>query len=347
MVYRREVPQEHSHQPQLDLTNTFLKLNNPDGIVDAVFGLLGNAAASAGLGNIEDPDCLQQATADRAFTNAKEAGDIEGMTTALIFRALERNTGQVGLKSVLCTSLEAVNPEIAALTQHQDPASDNAAEENKAITLELARQIASIGGDPQDALKAGTFAPGDLNDATAAGNTCNDENDAAGCIFSQNLLVPDATPEEIDAAVADIDVGAGAGNAADQVLECPAPEVDAGADANADNAQEEDAAADNAADDAATGGIDFGNCDSPAIIFAAGLDGRKENSFAPANQDSYTHGSALNIGVITSFIQDRLKSNCEASQAAIDAAARGAQAAAALAGQAAADAFNDALGVSA
>lgn len=40
------------------------------------------------------------------------------MTNALIFRALERNTGQVGLKSALCTQT-AKNPEIAALTQHQ------------------------------------------------------------------------------------------------------------------------------------------------------------------------------------------------------------------------------------
>lgn len=74
--------------------------------------------------------------------------------------------------------------------------------------MELAKQIASVGGDPLDALKSGTFAPGDVNDATARGNTCNDENDAQGCIFSQNLIVEDASAAEIEAAVN----GAGNGN---------------------------------------------------------------------------------------------------------------------------------------
>ena len=42
---------------------------------------------------------------------------------------------------------------------HQDPAGPNAAAINKASTLALAVQIAKIGGDPQIALKSGTFAP--------------------------------------------------------------------------------------------------------------------------------------------------------------------------------------------
>lgn len=90
------------------------------------------------------------------------------MTHALIFRALERNTGKVGLASVICNET-ATNPEIAAITQHQDPASQGAAATNKAIVLELAKQIASIGGNPQDALKSGTFKPGDLSDNTGKG----------------------------------------------------------------------------------------------------------------------------------------------------------------------------------
>ncbi|KAG8978019.1 hypothetical protein FRB90_008591, partial [Tulasnella sp. 427] len=198
---KREVPQEHSHEKYLTSVRASLSKNNPDGIVDPVFGLLGNAAASQGLGKISDPDCLQQATADQAFTNAKAAGDVQGMVDALIFRALERNTGKVGLASVACTKIKAVNPEIAAISQHQDPASANAASINKAIVLELAKQIAALGEDPQQALESGTFAPGDLNDATAKGNTCDDANDPTGCIFTQKLLVEDATAAEIDAAV--------------------------------------------------------------------------------------------------------------------------------------------------
>ena len=107
----------------------------------------------------------------------------------------------------MCTSIQAVNPEIAAIQQHQDPASDGAADTNKAIVLELAVQIASVGGDPQDALKSGTFAPGQIGDPTAKGNTCDDENDANGCINTLNLLVPDATADEINAAVAGVSSG--------------------------------------------------------------------------------------------------------------------------------------------
>ncbi|KAF9016883.1 hypothetical protein BDZ89DRAFT_961548 [Hymenopellis radicata] len=199
---RREVPQEHSHEQFLTSVRTSLNLNNPDAIVDPVFALLGNAAAAQGVGNIADPICLQQAVADQAFTNAKAAGDVDGMVSALIFRALERNSGAVGQLSDLCTSITAVNPEIAALQQHQDPASTGAAATNKAIVLELAKQIAAVGGDAQLALKSGTFAAGEIGDPTAAGNTCDDANDATGCIFTQNLLVEDATAAEIDAAVA-------------------------------------------------------------------------------------------------------------------------------------------------
>ena len=154
-----EVPLEHSHEAEIRIVNTLLKANNPNEIQDAIFGLLGNKAAAEGAGKIKNLDCLHQATADQAFSNAKEANDIAGMTTALIFAALERNTGSVGLKSVLCNET-AVNPEIAAIPVHQDPASDGAAATNKASTLAVAQQIAAIGGNPNDALRAGTFAPG-------------------------------------------------------------------------------------------------------------------------------------------------------------------------------------------
>ena len=160
------------------------------------------------------PDCLQQATADQAFTNAKAAGDVNGMTSALIYRALERNTGQVGLASVPCTAITAVNPEIAALQQHQDPASTGAAQINIDITINLAIQISCIGGDPTLALQAGTFAPGQIGDPTAAGNTCDDANDADGCIFTQNLLVEDVSVDEITAAIGSAVCGTGAVNTA-------------------------------------------------------------------------------------------------------------------------------------
>lgn len=159
MLRGREVPQEHSHNRFLDGVRANLALNNPAGITDPVFGLLGDAAAAAGAGTIKNLECLHQATADQAFTNAKAAGNVTGQADALMYAALERNTGSVGLASVSCNET-AVNPEIQAVQQHQDPASPNAAATNKAIVLALAQQLASIGADPQEALLSGTFAPG-------------------------------------------------------------------------------------------------------------------------------------------------------------------------------------------
>lgn len=166
--HKREVPQEHSHNKFLDIVRTSLNLNNPKQISDPVFGLLGNAAAAAGAGSVTNLDCLQQETADQAFTNAKAAGDIVGMAGAMVYRAIERNTASVGLASVICTET-AANPEIAALSQHQDPASDNAAATNKGITLALAQQLAGIGADPLLALESGTFAPGQASYSLISG----------------------------------------------------------------------------------------------------------------------------------------------------------------------------------
>jgi hypothetical protein len=209
-IMKREVPQEHSHRNIILQVNKALNIDNPGGFGDPIFGLLGAKAAADGAGNLADPDCLQQAIADQAFTNAKAANDVDGMTAAMIYRALERNTGSIGLASVPCQSVKAVNPEIAALQQHQDPAGNGAQALNKKITTLLATQIAAIGGDATLANEASTFAPGQLNDSTAAGNTCDDDKDDAGCINSQNLRVDDLTAAEIQAAAG----GAAAGGAA-------------------------------------------------------------------------------------------------------------------------------------
>lgn len=47
-------------------------------------------------------------------------------------------------------------------------------------------------------------------DNTGAGNTCDTVDDPIGCIFTENLLVEDATAAEIDAAVSGVAVGGGA-----------------------------------------------------------------------------------------------------------------------------------------
>ncbi|KAF7558603.1 hypothetical protein G7046_g5563 [Stylonectria norvegica] len=179
-IYKRQVPQEHSHDFVLTITREFLKLNNPKGISDVVFGLLGNGAAAAGAGDVTNLDCLKQETADQAYTNAKAA------VTCEEWQGLFYSKQSSGIQVVL------------------DPASKNAGDLNKAITLELAKQLAGIGADPSLALLSGTFAPGDPSDVTGAGNSCDDEEPNLGCIFSKGLLVLDATEDEVSSAVADV-----------------------------------------------------------------------------------------------------------------------------------------------
>ncbi|KAI0834122.1 hypothetical protein F5Y06DRAFT_301002 [Hypoxylon sp. FL0890] len=424
--FRREVPQEHSHNKFLTGVGEALNLNNVDQVQDPVFALLGNAAAAQGAGLVQDLDCLQQRVADQAFTNAKAANDVDGMANALIFRALERNTATVGQASALCESETAKNPEIAAIQQHQDPASDGAADLNKQITLDLAVQLASIGADPQLALQSGTFAPGEVGDPTGAGNTCDTEDDAEGCILSQNLLVEDATADEIDAAVAAAGGNANAGNATNadagdaddadddeseddgaddssananegatattgvdvnaftgSVGSAPVPVISSNADkpfsvngdeflnqgaaiqracdvqknacANAANsgeasisvsdcdAQEQQCVAQNAKKRRQS--VDTGDCGSPAISFGKQDDRGDEDAFAPVNTADFNHGSALKPAVITDFICSQLASKCKASDATVSQCQEGADAANSLDGQAAADAFNAALGV--
>ncbi|RXK39980.1 hypothetical protein M231_02775 [Tremella mesenterica] len=314
--FKREVPQEHSHEQFLTTVRASLNVNNPLGIKDVVFGLLGNAAASAGQGQVTDTDCLQQATADQAFTNAKAANDVAGMTAALIYRALERNTGAVGQASVLWSSTFLTNPS-AAITQHQDPASANAAATNKQIVLELAKQIASIGGNPQDAIKSGTFAPGVIGDPTGAGKTCDVANDPTGCIFTQNLLVPDATPDEIDAAVS----AAGLSNVASNSTSTASNLVSDACAANGtcSAGQRRRRALPTKRQNA---GIDVGPCTDFSMTFAAGFDNRgAEESFEPTDTTNFAHGSALNPDIIAKFMCDTFVNQCAKSASTRDTCA--------------------------
>ncbi|KAF8578954.1 hypothetical protein K439DRAFT_1638439 [Ramaria rubella] len=91
--------------------------------------------------------------------------------------------------------------------------------------------------------------------------------------------------------------------------------------------------------------LDTGSCGSPEIEFANGLDGRNEPAFEPVNQKDFNHGSALNIGVISSFICQQLNDKCKASAATLAACTQAQTAASQATGGAAADAFNAALNI--
>ena len=87
----------------------------------------------------------------------------------------------------------------------------------------------------------------------------------------------------------------------------------------------------------------FNKCTNPTIVFGPGFDGRKENSFQPANKTDFNHGSALNPQIISQFICDTFVNTCDANQKAIDNCKAAQTAANGLSGQAFADAFNKAV----
>lgn len=88
----------------------------------------------------------------------------------------------------------------------------------------------------------------------------------------------------------------------------------------------------------------FGSCSDPTIVFATGLDGRKEAAFKPSNDADFNHGSAQKIGIIASFICQRLADSCKADASVIaDCASAQAEAVAATQDQTAADIFNAGL----
>jgi hypothetical protein len=93
---------------------------------------------------------------------------------------------------------------------------------------------------------------------------------------------------------------------------------------------------------------DFGKCTDPSIVFGPQSDRANADAFVAADQTHFPHGSALNIKVIADFICQRLGDNtCGADATAIANCQKASTAAqAATQNQAAADAFNSALGVS-
>lgn len=183
----------------------------------------------------------------------------------------------------------------------------------------------------------------------------DDQNDPEGCIFTKNLLVADVTADEINAAVASVSAtpSRGAASAASSAVVASASAVVASSSsssaavANAAASTPSASAAASAAGATGTVSGDLGSCagDSPFILFGAGFDGRKEDSFEPADKATFNHGSAQKIGIVADFICDQLSSKCKASQDVVDQCNAGTKAATAsgVSGQAAADAFNSAF----
>jgi len=69
--------------------------------------------------------------------------------------------------------------------------------------------------------------------------------------------------------------------------------------------------------------LDFGSCSDPSIVFEEGLEGRDQAAFIANDESEFNHGSALNIGVIASFICGQLESACKAGAEAVSACKAG------------------------
>jgi hypothetical protein len=185
-----------------------------------------------------------------------------------------------------------------------------------------------------------------VNFAAAAQRTCDIQFNAcanmanAGAVFSVSDCQTQKT--QCDAAQAAASVtsfSSGAATATGTTADSGAISVSATAAPTADTAATASATA------SVSSTLDFGACTgaNPDIVFGPGFDGRTESAFEPVDETDFNHGSADNIGVITSFICQQLQDKCKASATTLATCASAKAAAAAASGQAAADAWNAAF----
>lgn len=89
--------------------------------------------------------------------------------------------------------------------------------------------------------------------------------------------------------------------------------------------------------------LDFGSCPNPGITWDYDLDGSGQFGFAPTDQDEFPHGFSSDVSTLEVYICNRLESICNASPPAIEACHVAFELYSGLAGQNAADSWNEAL----
>lgn len=273
--------------------------------------------------------------------------NVQGGAAAPADNSNAATTSQAAAQATPPPAAQATSTQAAASSQTQAASSDSApstASGNNVQTF-----TGSLGGPPPPVVSGTGNRPFSVN-----GNTFVNVGAALGrsCDIQHNSCADAANSGQLSGGVGQCD---------DQNTQCKAAasgasNTNTNTNDNANNGGANNAASGNNADSgnagngnagssAATG--DFGSCSDPSIKFANGLDGRTEPAFAPVNEADFNHGSALAIKVISDFICDRLNSSCKASAAVVSTCQSASAAASQLTGQAAADAFNKALGVSA
>jgi hypothetical protein len=94
-----------------------------------------------------------------------------------------------------------------------------------------------------------------------------------------------------------------------------------------------------------TSPLDFGSCPNPGITWDYDLDGSGQYGFAPTDQNEFPHGFSSDISSLEVYMCDRLESTCNASPPAVEACHVAFELYSGLAGQNAADSWNEALGL--
>jgi len=273
-------------------------------------------------------ECTQQDHADKIIDAAQQfdaATKANMIQLAIEYRQVEKNTAPdfstnppSQRNSVFCQKAPK-NPELNGLVQAQDPAND------PNLFFDPATKTTVTKGSQANTAPFGGVVAAPVNNT---GNTGNGAQDPTG---GNNQGSQADCPPNVTVTVA-------AGGVGPTATAAPVPENNNGgtgqAPANNGNG--------------ATGSIgDFGSCSVPEIDFAVGFDNRKETSFQPADLDSFSHGSAQNIDIITRFMCDTLTNKCKADQTAKNTCQKAAAAASAATkgtgGQA--DAFNKVFGI--
>ncbi|KAI8905283.1 hypothetical protein DFJ77DRAFT_435558, partial [Powellomyces hirtus] len=191
-----EPGQEHSHDMIIASIRTIYQSNTNGYPLDPATGLLDSTAIRAVLATStavdKNADNLQQNIADAVVTNCKKQNvDRNSNTTqlciarAIQYRALERNTAQIGSASPLSTTL-ALNRELHNITQHQDPAAEGAEEHNRGVEKMVATRLRELGVGVTEAVAMALETAGVvMGNVAGEGNACNGFNG------TQEVVTPD------------------------------------------------------------------------------------------------------------------------------------------------------------
>ncbi|ESK94609.1 hypothetical protein Moror_14333 [Moniliophthora roreri MCA 2997] len=277
------------------------------------------------------PECSQQDHADKIIDAAQqfdEATKANMIALAIEYRQAEKNTPPdfstnppTARNSVFCQKAPK-NPELNGLVQAQDPANDPNIFFDPALGASVTK-----GSQPNTEPFGGAAAGGNAN---AGGNADANNADTSADTGNDGAATGTAAGTGCQATITVTVSGAVASATPTDAPPDPATGGNTGAGAGA-----------------GSNIGDFGSCSVPQIEFGAGFDGRKETSFQPADKQSYNHGSAQNINIISEFICDTLVNSCGADQTAQDTCAQAEQATAQQDKNsgAAADTFNSFFGI--